>query len=116
MICARLSPTSSFGSVGTRRRGRAGFLWKSDSSICLHSRSHVVIGSKMTASFTNASDGHEIELSLKGSIMGRSAEIVLGDRPVATISRQLFNAREAFTDNQTCSSPSFALRFAGMPC
>ncbi|KAL7412991.1 tubby C-terminal-like domain-containing protein [Mrakia frigida] len=60
------------------------------------------IGSnKMVTYFTNASDGAPIELDLKGNFWGGSAEILLGGRTVATISRQVMNMREIFVDKQT---------------
>ena len=61
---------------------------------------------KMIAIFTNASDGAPIELDLKGNFWGGSAEIDLGGRTVATISRQVANMREMFADKQTCTCPS----------
>ncbi|KAL8291634.1 hypothetical protein RQP46_001892 [Phenoliferia psychrophenolica] len=61
----------------------------------------LALGTKMVATFTNASDGAPIELELRGDFWGGSADIALNGRPVAQISRKLFNARELFTDNQT---------------
>lgn len=58
-------------------------------------------GSKAMVTFKNAADGHEMELTLRGNILDSHASIVLGDRPVATISRQILNAREAFQDKQS---------------
>lgn len=62
------------------------------------------MGSKMVATFTNASDNREIELVCRGNIIDKQCTVTVGDdeRPVATISRQVMNMREMFTDNQTC--------------
>lgn len=61
----------------------------------------------MVATFVNAADGQEIELLLRGDFFGGTADIALGDRPVAQIRRKLFNAREVLTDNQTVRLVSF---------
>ena len=62
------------------------------------------MGSKSAVTFKNASDGKQIELEIKGDWMDRSAEITWEGKPVATISRKFFNAREFFGDKQTVSS------------
>lgn len=62
-----------------------------------------LMGSKSVVTFKNASDGKEIELEVKGDWIDRKAEITWEGRPVATISRKFFNAREFFGDKQTVS-------------
>ncbi len=57
----------------------------------------------MQATFINASTSQEVVLTLRGDFWGGSADITIGDRPVAQISRKLFNMREIFVDKQTVS-------------
>jgi uncharacterized protein YxjI len=59
--------------------------------------------SKSSVHFRNHADGRELELTVKGDWMDRSANILLGDRIVASISRQFLNAREIFGSKQTVS-------------
>ncbi|WWC96582.1 hypothetical protein V866_003450 [Kwoniella sp. B9012] len=59
-------------------------------------------GSKMEATFTNPATNQPITLLLKGDFWGGSADISIENGPVvAQISRQVFNMREVFTDQQT---------------
>ncbi|WWD05355.1 hypothetical protein V865_003428 [Kwoniella europaea PYCC6329] len=59
-------------------------------------------GSKMEATFTNPATNQPITLLLKGDFWGGSADISVENGPVvAQISRQVFNMREVFTDQQT---------------
>jgi uncharacterized protein YxjI len=60
-----------------------------------------VLSHKSTVHFTNASDGREIELDVKGDWLDRSASITCGGLPVARIGRSFFNVREIFADKQT---------------
>lgn len=62
-----------------------------------------MLGSKSEVTFKNASNGHKIELEVKGNWIDRSAEITWGGTPVAQISRSWFSAREWFGDKQTVS-------------
>ncbi|WVW80493.1 hypothetical protein I302_102477 [Kwoniella bestiolae CBS 10118] len=65
-------------------------------------RKRMSFGSKMEATFTNPSTGQPITLLLKGDFWGGSADISIENGPVvAQISRQVFNMREVFTDQQT---------------
>lgn len=57
--------------------------------------------SKSTITFINAADKTPIELQLKGDWFDRSANITLGERPVASINRSFGNAREIFGSKQT---------------
>lgn len=59
------------------------------------------VGTKMLAEFTNASSGHPVVLELRGDFWGGSGDIAWDGRPVAQITRDLMNAREIFTNNQT---------------
>ncbi|KAK8865575.1 hypothetical protein IAR55_000719 [Kwoniella newhampshirensis] len=60
------------------------------------------LGSRMEATFINHSTHAETTLELRGDFWGGSADIHVVNGPiVAQISRQLFNARELFTDKQT---------------
>lgn len=59
--------------------------------------------SKSTITFVNAADKTPIELNLKGDWFDRSANITIGDRPVASINRSFGNAREIFGSKQTVS-------------
>lgn len=63
-----------------------------------------LMGSKSVVTFKNASDGKEVELEVRGDWLDRSAEITYDGKPVASISRKFFNAREFFGDKQTVSS------------
>ena len=63
----------------------------------------IVLASKSTVHFKNASDGHEIELDVRGDWFDRSANITFGGQPVAHISRSFFNVREIFADKETVS-------------
>ena len=56
-------------------------------------------GAKMVVEFVNF-DQTSVSLTLKGSILDRTALVTLGDRPVAQITRQLLNGREFFADKQ----------------
>lgn len=60
-----------------------------------------MIGSKSKVKFKNAADGRDVELEVKGSWLGRSADITLGGQPVAEISRSFFSLKEIFTDKDT---------------
>jgi uncharacterized protein YxjI len=60
-----------------------------------------LMGSKSVVTFKNASDGKEIELEVRGDWLDRKAEITIDGRPVASVSRKFFNAREFFGDKQT---------------
>ncbi|KAK4695656.1 hypothetical protein P7C71_g2126, partial [Lecanoromycetidae sp. Uapishka_2] len=60
-----------------------------------------VLASKSTVHFKNASDGHEVELEVRGDWFDRSANITFGGQPVAHISRSFFNVREIFADKDT---------------
>jgi len=62
-----------------------------------------VLTSKSTVTFKNASDGHDVELDVRGSWFDRSASITFGGQPVAHISRSFFNVREIFADKDTVS-------------
>jgi uncharacterized protein YxjI len=57
----------------------------------------------MLATFMNHSTNQEVTIELRGDMWGGSADLSLEGRPVAQISRQLFNMREAFLDQQTVS-------------
>lgn len=59
------------------------------------------MGTKMEIKFQNASDSSKVELSVKGDFWGGTANITLGDRPVAHISRSVANVRELKFDKQT---------------
>ena len=59
------------------------------------------MSSKSEISFTNKSDGSPITLNLKGDWLDRSAEISLGGRPVASISRSFMNFGQLVSDRQT---------------
>lgn len=61
--------------------------------------------------FKNASDGHEVELDVRGDWFDRSANITFGGQPVAHISRSFFNVREIFADKDTvCSYLLFGMK------
>ncbi len=61
----------------------------------------LVIASKSTVHFKNASDGHDVELEVRGDWFDRSANITFGGQPVAHISRSFFNVREIFAAKDT---------------
>lgn len=61
----------------------------------------LVLSSRSTVHFLNASDGQEAELEVKGDWFDRSADITFGGRPVAHISRSFFNVRQIFGEKQT---------------
>jgi hypothetical protein len=66
------------------------------------------VGSKMSATFINASTGQPTTLSLRGDFWGGSADITIEGGPVvAQITRQVVNMREVFTDKQTVSDYLF---------
>ncbi|MCJ1274878.1 hypothetical protein MMC21_002676 [Puttea exsequens] len=60
-----------------------------------------LLAAKSSVHFKNASDGHEIELDVRGDWFDRSANITFGGQPVAHISRSFFNVKEIFADKQT---------------
>jgi uncharacterized protein YxjI len=51
--------------------------------------------------FTNAADGRNVELEVKGDWFDRSAEITCGGQVVACIGRSFFNLNQIFADKQT---------------
>jgi uncharacterized protein YxjI len=55
----------------------------------------------MEASFISHSTNQEVTIQLRGDLWGGSADLAMGDRPVAQISRQIFNMREVFHDKQS---------------
>jgi hypothetical protein len=57
----------------------------------------------MVASFRNTTDKRKIELTLRGDVWGKSAEICCGDVPVAFINRKVLNLREAMFGQDTVS-------------
>ncbi|GMK53462.1 hypothetical protein CspeluHIS016_0100480 [Cutaneotrichosporon spelunceum] len=60
-------------------------------------RSHrLVLGAKLTATFTNASTGQECELNIKGDMFGMGSVIRCNGQPVAQISRQYLNAAQYY--------------------
>ena len=63
----------------------------------------IVLSSKSTVHFKNASDGLNVELEVKGDWWDRSASITFAGRPVAHISRSFFNVRQIFAEKQTVS-------------
>lgn len=60
-----------------------------------------VVGAKMLATFTNASNGQPIELLVKGNWSDRSATITLDGRVVGEIGRNFFNMAQIFGGQQT---------------
>ena len=60
-----------------------------------------LLSSKSEINFTNKADGASITLDLKGDWADRSAEVTLGGRPVATISRSFMNFGQLVSDRQT---------------
>lgn len=63
----------------------------------------IVLASKSSVHFKNASDGREVELDVRGDWFDRSANVTFGGEPVAHISRSFFNVREIFADKDTVS-------------
>ena len=63
-----------------------------------------MLASESKVHFKNASDGHEVELDVRGDWFDRSANITFGGQPVAHISRSFFNVREIFADKDTVCS------------
>lgn len=59
------------------------------------------MGSKMSATFINSSDGKTIELLVKGDFFDRKATITMNDRVVAQIGRNFLNVREIFGGQQS---------------
>ena len=71
------------------------------------------LGTKMEATFHNASTKQDVTLVLRGDMWGGSADIAMENGPVvAQIGRKLFNAREIFMDRQTVSSPLRPVRIS----
>lgn len=65
-------------------------------------KGHFSIGkSKSSVHFTNAADGQQVELEVKGDWFDRSATITYGGREVALIQRSFLNYRQIFGDKQT---------------
>ncbi|WWD18250.1 hypothetical protein CI109_102700 [Kwoniella shandongensis] len=65
-------------------------------------RKKISMSTRMEATFINHSTRAETTLELRGDFWGGSADIHMVNGPiVAQISRQMFNARELFTDKQT---------------
>ncbi|KAB8339194.1 hypothetical protein FH972_022128 [Carpinus fangiana] len=60
-----------------------------------------LLSSKSSVHFTNAADGQQVELEVKGDWFDRSATITYGGRPVAQIQRSFMNYRQIFGDKQT---------------
>ncbi|KAF2434853.1 hypothetical protein EJ08DRAFT_581425, partial [Tothia fuscella] len=56
---------------------------------------------KSSVHFTNAADGREIELEVRGDWLDRSATITCGGQPIASIARSFFTVREIFAGKQT---------------
>lgn len=62
-----------------------------------------IVGSKMVASFTNASDGKPIEITVKGDWIDRKAQMIVDKTGyvVANVTRHLATLKEAVMDRQT---------------
>ena len=60
-----------------------------------------LMSSKSEINFINAADKQPLTLFLKGDWLDRSAEVSLGGRPVATISRSFLNFGQLVSDKQT---------------
>lgn len=73
-----------------------------------HQHPFTVLSSHSTVEFTNASDGRQVELEVKGDWLDRSANITFGGEPVANIGRSFFNIREIFADKQTVRIINFS--------
>lgn len=61
----------------------------------------VVLGSKSSIHFINASNSEAVKLELKGDWLDRSAKVTFQGRPVATIGRSYMNFGQMFSDRQT---------------
>lgn len=72
---------------------------------------YLVLASKSTVHFKNASNGREVELDVRGDWFDRSANITFGGEPVAHISRSFFNVREIFADKDTVSCASSRVQY-----
>lgn len=70
-----------------------------------------LLGTHSTCSFTNAANGQEVAIEIKGDWIDRSAEMVWDGKTVATIARSFFNVREILGDQQTVCSPFFSPGF-----
>lgn len=71
----------------------------------------LAVGSKMHATFVNASTGQPTTISLRGDIIGRSADLILDNgQVVAQIKRDILNATNFFTGQDTVSWTLSALR------
>lgn len=59
----------------------------------------------MEATFVNHATGQPVTIALRGDMWGGSADLSLGEGgpPIAQITRDLVNAREIFTNNQSVS-------------
>ncbi|TKA21673.1 hypothetical protein B0A50_08762 [Salinomyces thailandicus] len=60
-----------------------------------------LLGTHSTCTFTNAADGKETAIEIKGDWIDRSAEMTWEGKPIATIARSFMNVREIFGDKQT---------------
>ncbi|GAB1729340.1 hypothetical protein NU195Hw_g5485t1 [Hortaea werneckii] len=60
-----------------------------------------LLGTHSTCSFTNAANGQEVAIEIKGDWIDRSAEMTWDGKTVATIARSFFNVREILGDQQT---------------
>lgn len=80
-----------------------GYAGDTDTEVFKITKKMSIGGAKVVATFKNHSTGNDVELLLKGDFLGGSAIITLASdgRPVAHITRQLFNVREAVHDKQT---------------
>ena len=63
----------------------------------------LVLTNASTVTFKNESDGKDIELDVRGTWYNRSVSVTFGEKPVAHISRSLFDVREIFADKDTVS-------------
>lgn len=64
-----------------------------------------LLGTHSTCTFTNAANGQEVAIEIKGDWIDRSAEMTWDGKTVATIARSFFNVREILGDQQTVCSP-----------
>ncbi|RSH77415.1 uncharacterized protein EHS24_003381 [Apiotrichum porosum] len=65
-------------------------------------KNKIAFGSKMHATFVNASTGQPTTISLRGDIIGRSADLILDNgQVVAQIKRDILNATNFFTGQDT---------------
>ncbi|KAI6801497.1 hypothetical protein KC332_g6838 [Hortaea werneckii] len=60
-----------------------------------------LLGTHSTCTFTNAANGQEVAIEIKGDWIDRSAEMMWDGKTVATIARSFFNVREILGDQQT---------------